>query len=143
MKENSDFLQLRFYEIFLQFFLNSYHAIFMNILWSSWKMHMRQSEVELYRLVQWARAQTIEMFSFYSRLLATSYLNMAVLKQAPQKQADLWSIPILNKRVVLWTWSESPSYGLLFTMRKNLPKTLDQLIFCKYTLVFSKCSQIY
>ena len=25
-----------------------------------------------------------------------------------------------------------------FTMRKNLPKTLDQLIFCKYTLVFSK-----
>ena len=23
------------------------------------------------------------------------------------------------------------------TMRKNLPKTLDQLIFCKYTLVFS------
>ena len=24
------------------------------------------------------------------------------------------------------------------TMRKNLPKTLDQLIFCKYTLVFSK-----
>ena len=29
------------------------------------------------------------------------------------------------------------------TMRKNLPKTLDQLIFCKYTLVFSKCSQIY
>ena len=30
-----------------------------------------------------------------------------------------------------------------YTMRKNLPKTLDQLIFCKYTLVFSKCSQIY
>ena len=30
-----------------------------------------------------------------------------------------------------------------FTMRKNLPKTLDQLIFCKYTLVFGKCSQIY
>ena len=29
------------------------------------------------------------------------------------------------------------------TMRNNLPKTLDQLIFCKYTLVFSKCSQIY
>ena len=29
------------------------------------------------------------------------------------------------------------------TMRKNLPKTLDHLIFCKYTLVFSKCSQIY
>ena len=29
------------------------------------------------------------------------------------------------------------------TMRKNLPKTLDQLIFCKYTLVFGKCSQIY
>ena len=28
------------------------------------------------------------------------------------------------------------------TMRKNLPKTLDQLIFCKYTLVFSKRSQI-
>ena len=23
-------------------------------------------------------------------------------------------------------------------MRKNLPKTLDQLIFCKYTLVFSR-----
>ena len=31
----------------------------------------------------------------------------------------------------------------LHTMRKNLPKTLDQLIFCKYTLVFCKCSQIY
>ena len=31
----------------------------------------------------------------------------------------------------------------IITMRKNLPKTLDQLIFCKYTLVFSKCSQIY
>ena len=30
-----------------------------------------------------------------------------------------------------------------FTMRKNLPKILDQLIFCKYTLVFSKSSQIY
>ena len=30
-----------------------------------------------------------------------------------------------------------------YTMRKNLPKTLDQLIFFKYTLVFSKCSQIY
>ena len=29
------------------------------------------------------------------------------------------------------------------TMRKNLPKTLNQLIFCKYTLVFSKSSQIY
>ena len=29
------------------------------------------------------------------------------------------------------------------TMRKNLPKTLDQLIFCKYTLAFCKCSQIY
>ena len=43
---------------------------------------MRQSEVELYRLVQWARAQTIEVFSFYSWFLATSYLNMAVLKQA-------------------------------------------------------------
>ena len=31
-------------------------------------------------------------------------------------------------------------YGLRNTMRKNLPKTLDQLIFGKYTLV---CSQIY
>ena len=30
-----------------------------------------------------------------------------------------------------------------YTMRKNLPQTLDQLIFCKYTLVFCKCSQIY
>ena len=30
-----------------------------------------------------------------------------------------------------------------YTMRTNLPKTLDQLIFCKYTLIFSKCSQIY
>ena len=29
------------------------------------------------------------------------------------------------------------------TMRKHLPKTLDQLIFCKYTPVFDKCSQIY
>ena len=29
------------------------------------------------------------------------------------------------------------------TMRKNLPKTLEQLIFCKYTLVFGKCYQIY
>ena len=28
------------------------------------------------------------------------------------------------------------------TMRKNLPKTLDQLIFCKYTLLSIKCSQI-
>ena len=27
------------------------------------------------------------------------------------------------------------------TMRKNLPKTLDQLIFCKYTLVFGKLSE--
>ena len=34
-------------------------------------------------------------------------------------------------------------YILGITMRKNLPKTLEQLIFCKYTLVFSKCSQIY
>ena len=29
------------------------------------------------------------------------------------------------------------------TMRTNLPKTFDQLLFCKYTLVFSKCSQSY
>ena len=97
---------------------------------------MHQSEVELCRPVQWARAQTIEMFSFYSRLLATSYLNMAVLKQAPQKQADLWSIPILNKRVVLWTWSESPSYGLLFSNRpikqrnKKRVRLLIQKRFC-------------
>ena len=28
------------------------------------------------------------------------------------------------------------------TMRKNLPKTLDQLIFCKYTLVFTLESEI-
>ena len=27
---------------------------------------------------------------------------------------------------------------LTFTMRKNLPKTLDQLIFCKYTLNLRK-----
>ena len=42
--------------------------------------------------------------------------------------------------------SESPNpqpRGIGYTMRKNLPKTLDQLIFCKYTLVFSKCPQIY
>ena len=32
---------------------------------------------------------------------------------------------------------------LVYTMRTNLPKTLDQLIFYKYTLVFSKCPQIY
>ena len=32
---------------------------------------------------------------------------------------------------------------VVYTMKKNLPKTLDQLIFCKYTLVFSKYSQIY
>ena len=38
----------------------------------------------------------------------------------------------------MWAWG---LHG--YTMRKNLPKTLDQLIFCKYTLVFSKCSQIY
>ena len=29
----------------------------------------------------------------------------------------------------------------LFTMRTNLPKTLDQLIFCKYILVFSKITK--
>ena len=34
-------------------------------------------------------------------------------------------------------------FGDLYTMRTNLQKTLDQLIFSKYTLVFSKCSQIY
>ena len=28
-----------------------------------------------------------------------------------------------------------------FTMRKNLPKTLDQLIFCKYTLNVPKCTK--
>ena len=32
---------------------------------------------------------------------------------------------------------------LSITMRKNLPKPLDQLIFCKYTLILGKCSQIY
>ena len=71
---------------FLQFFLNSYHAIFMNISRSSWKMHVHQSEFELCMPVQWARAQNIEVFSLYSCLLATSYLNMAVLKQTPQNK---------------------------------------------------------
>ena len=33
-----------------------------------------------------------------------------------------------------WAGMAVPCY----TMRKNLPKTLDQLVFCKYTLVFSK-----
>ena len=41
---------------------------------------------------------------------------------------------------VSWTepngaWSKLS--GMVYTMRTNLPKTLDQLIFCKYTLNFS------
>ena len=48
----------------------------------------------------------------------------------------LWRKPKNNKAFRLLR-------GFKITMRKNLPKTLDQLIFCKYTLVFSKCSQIY
>ena len=46
-------------------------------------------------------------------------------------------------KVFLWLHFSGQSFVREFTMRKNLPKTLDQLIFCKYTLVFSKCSQIY
>ena len=48
------------------------------------------------------------------------------------------------KKVLANQWVYQCSlYMVEYTMRKNLPKTLDQLIFCKYTLVFSKCSQIY
>ena len=55
----------------------------------------------------------------------------------------LFSPSLPAKIVKLWSFQLKVRVHFVYTMRKNLPKTLDQLIFCKYTLVFSKCSQIY
>ena len=43
----------------------------------------------------------------------------------------------------LFLLPDTPYWYIQQHYEKNLPKTSDQLIFCKYTLVFSKCSQIY
>ena len=66
-------------------------------------------------------------------------LNLTPVKLEVEKQNKT----TLNSE---WLWpycAQNEPSAIQCTMRKNLPKTLDQLIFCKYTLVFSKCSQIY
>ena len=76
------------------------------------------------------------------------WADMLVLELTQRKRLSTWKV--FNWKHLLFRISLFSKLVTVYgnsvkkiTMRKNLPKTLDQLIFCKCTLVFSKCSEIY
>ena len=73
----------------------------------------------------------LQMFSRISKIMPPT---------APDRKTRVQNIWFFSSRSLK---TKETCISFAHTMRKNLPKTLDQLIFCKYTLVFSKCSQIY
>ena len=80
-------------------------------------------------------------FKLFKGLKAIRFVNSVCTIFSLRKQC-MYSLPNLSKLSLVASLRKQGMY-LYITMRKNLPKTLDQLIFCKYTLVFSKCSQIH